>query len=69
MLKIIKNISQGKNVSIEEWKKKYKNTSLGGWGFEELRGWSKTLKNEKIKQEVNKALKIFEKHEDTLKSK
>jgi len=68
MLKIIKNITKNRKVDIESWEKRYKGIYLD-WSFKELKEWVKTLKDEKIRKCIYEALEVFEKHNDTVKSK
>jgi len=61
MLKIIKDIAKNKKYDIVKWKSKYKGIHLD-WGFSELDEWAKTLKDEALKQKINKALEVFKGH-------
>jgi len=61
MLKIIKNITENKKVDLKAWQSKYRGVELY-WGFSELEGWVKTLKDEALKQKINEALEVFKGH-------
>ena len=64
MLKILQNISQNKKANFEEWKEKYKNVSLGGWGFNELDSWVTKIDEGEKKRKVKEALEVFKAHKN-----
>lgn len=61
MLKIMQSISKGGKPDIEAWKVKYNNVS-SEWDFEELGLWIDTIKDSKIQQELQIALKTLQSH-------
>ena len=65
MLKIMQSISKGGKPDIEVWKIKYKNVN-SEWNFEELSLWIDTIKDSKIQQELQIALKTFQNHNNLL---
>ena len=64
MLKILQNIAQNKKANLQEWKEKYKDVSLGGWGFNELDSWVTKIDESEKKRKVKEALEVFKAHKN-----
>jgi len=65
MLNIMHSISKGNNPDIVAWSRKYDGID-SEWDFEELHLWVNKRKEDNIKQELLKALKVFENHDNNL---
>ncbi len=60
MLKVLKEISQGKKISLKEWAKKYKNIHIPQtWDFRLLEEWVDQLPEGEIKLKLTKAIYFF----------
>ena len=64
MLKTLQNIAQNKEANLEEWKEKYKDVSLGGWGFTALDSWVAKMGEGEMKRKVKEALEVFKAHKN-----
>jgi len=62
MLKVFENISKCKENGLNEWLEKYKDVTIGGWSFNELKEWINNYENKEIKEKLLEALDIFENH-------
>ena len=64
MLKNLELISEGKQENIMVWDEKYRDVSLGGWGFEEIDKWIVEFKDETIKQKLIEAERVIKAHKN-----
>ena len=58
-LKILKDISLKKEVKLDDWKEKYKDTIMGDWEFESLDEWAEEQKEIQLKEKLLEALSSF----------
>lgn len=68
MLEIIKDIKNKKNIDIklQNWKKMYKDVSLGNWRFKELEDFINIESSQTIKSNLHNAVEVFKNHNENL---
>jgi len=62
MLKIFQALASGQELSLERWEQEYREVSIGGWSFDELREWIDGVGDDEIKAKLLEALGVFEGH-------
>jgi hypothetical protein len=58
MIKILLQISNGKNVDLDRWLHEYKAQSLASWSFDELETWA-NFKQKSVKMKLLEAIRVF----------
>lgn len=61
MLKILQDIANRKDATVESWKEKYHGVNLN-WSFHELKSWIDEVEDKEIKARLEEALVVFEGH-------
>ena len=56
------------DTEVKEWEKKFKDTKLKNWSFNELKTWAETLEND-AKERVLRYIDIFENHNKNIEEK
>jgi len=64
MLKGFKLISKGEQEDMRAWDEKYKDVSLGGWGYDEIDAWINKTEDEVIKSKLIEAQRLVKAHKN-----